>query len=262
MPRIQWNGAGKNFYESGIDRGVLYPDIVSGVPWNGLTAVNEHPSGGSAQGYYLDGVKYENVPAAEEFEATIEAYTYPDEFAECDGSARVHSGLLATQQPRKPFGFTYRTKVGNELTGDYGYKIHIVYGALASPSERNYNTLGDSVDALEFSWDITTLPPAMTGVKPTAHFEIDTRTSSPSAVSDIEDILYGTEESDARLPTITEIIEVFDTYAILSVIDNGDGTYTIDGPDEAISFPTADTVEITWPSVVAIDATTYSISSL
>jgi hypothetical protein len=262
VPRIKWNEPGQNFYEAGVDRGVLYPAIGDGVPWNGLTAVNERPSGGAPQAYYIDGIKYENVAGAEEYEATIQAYTYPDEFAECDGSARLHSGFYATQQPRKRFGFTYRTKVGNELTGEYGYKIHLVYGALAAPSDRDYGTLGDSVEALEFSWDITTLPPATTLVKPTAHFEIDTRSTNPSAVTDVENILYGSEIESPRLPTLDEIITIFDTYAILSVTDNLDGTFTISGPDEAITFPTADTVQITWPSVVAIDASTYSISSL
>lgn len=262
MPRLVWNLPGKNLYETGLDRGVLYPSIGSGVAWNGLTAVNVRPSGGKAQGYYLDGAKYLNVAAPEEFEATIEAYTYPDEFAECDGTARVHSGFYATQQARKQFGFSYRTKVGNEQNAEYGYKIHIVYNALAAPSDRDYETLDDDVEAMEFSWQITTLPPTMTGVRPTAHVEIDTRFSNPSAVSDIENILYGSEEDEARLPTFAELVAVFDTYAILSVTNNGDGTYTIDGPDEAISFPTADTVQITWPSVVAVDADTYSISSL
>jgi len=262
VPRIVWNLPGKNFFETGIDRGVLYPATGSGVPWNGLTAVNERPSGGKAQGYYIDGLKYANVASAEEYEATIEAYTYPDEFAECDGSARVHSGFYATQQVRKQFGLSYRTKVGNEQNSEYGYRIHIVYNALAAPSDKDYGTLDDDVEALEFKWDITTLPGTMTGVKPTAHLVIDSRFTNPSALSDIEDILYGSVEDEPRLPTFAEMVTIFDTYAILSVTDNLDGTYTISGPDEAISFPTADTVEVTWPSVVAIDADTYSISSL
>lgn len=262
MFRLLWDEPGKHFYETGVDRGVLYPIVGDGVAWSGLTGVNVHPSGGKTESYYIDGIKYVGVTGAEEFEATITAYTYPDEFAECDGTARIHSGFYATQQPRKQFGFSYRTQVGNELNSDYGYKIHLVYQALAEPSSKDYSTLGDSPEALEFSWDITTLPPAMTQVKPTSHFEIDTRTSNPAAVSDLEAILYGNEEEVPRLPTITEIIAIFDTYAILSVIDNGDGTFTITGPDDAFAFPGAGLISITWPSVEAIDADTFSISSL
>lgn len=262
MPRLKWNNPGDNVYETGIDRGVLYVPNSDGVPWNGLKAVVERPSGGSARAYYFDGVKYANISSAEEFEATIGAFTYPDEFMLCDGTARVHSGLYATQQPRKSFGLSYRTKIGNDLTDQYGYKIHLIYNALAAPSERNSNTLGGSVETTDFSWDITTRPPAMTGYRRTAHLIVDTRSSNPQAVSDVEDILYGTEEDPPRLPTLAELITVFDAYAILSVTDNGDGTFTVDGPDEAITMLSADVFEITWPSAVPIDAETYNISSL
>lgn len=262
MSRLMWNDAGQRFYETGIDRGVLYPNGADGVAWNGLTSVAVHPSGGSARSYYMDGVKYLNIPSSEEYVATIKAYTYPDEFAQCDGTTRVHSGLFITQQARKSFGFSYRTKVGTDLDGDSGYKIHIVYNALAEPSDKTYNSIGDSIEPIDFSWEITTLPPEMTGYKRSAHLEIDTRSSNPSALLDVENILYGTEENEARLPTLTELIEVFDVYAILSVTDHGDGTFTVSGPDEAIVMLDASTFEITWPSATPIDADTFSISSL
>lgn len=262
MPRLMWNDSGQRLYEVGIDRGVLYPNGQDGVAWNGLTSVVVHPSGGAPRAYYMDGVKYLNIASAEEYIATINAFTYPDEFAECDGITRVHSGLFATQQARNSFGFSFRTKIGTDLDSDYGYKIHIVYNALATPSERSYNTIGDSLDTVDFSWDITTLPPEMTGYKRTAHLEIDTRSSNPSAVVDVENILYGTEENAPRLPTLAELIAVFDLYAILSVTDNGDGTFTVDGPDDAITMLDASTFQITWPSAVPIDADTFTISSL
>lgn len=261
MPRLTWGASGERYYETGIDRGVLYPNGDPGVAWNGLTSVVEHPSGGSQRAYYLDGMKYLNLSEPEEFEATINAFTYPAEFGPCDGTSRVHSGMFATQQPRKTFGLSYRTKVGNELNEDLGYKIHIVYNALAAPSQRSYQTLGKS-SATDFSWDITTKPAMMSGYKQTAHLELDTRLANPGAISEIEDILYGTEAYAPRLPTLAELIVVFDAYAILSVTDNGDGSFTVTGPDSAIVMLDSTTFEITWPSAVYIDSESYNISSL
>ncbi len=262
MPRITWDDPSRRLYEIGIDRGVLYPPNSNGVPWNGLTSVKVNPSGGTQQGYYLDGVKYLNVATPEEFEGTITAFTYPDEFAVCDGTARVHSGMFVTQQQRKSFGFSYRTRVGNDLDSNYGYKIHIVYNALAAPSDKSFDTLGGSVDPIDFSWNITTKPAVMSGVKPGAHVEIDTRSANPAAISDVEDILYGTEAQAAILPTLAQLMEIFETYAVLSVTDNGDGTFTVNGPDDAITMLDASTFQITWDSAIPIDADTYSLSSL
>lgn len=262
MSRITWDDPGKRFYEVGVDRGVLYPPGGAGVPWNGLKAVKVRPSGGTPKGYYLDGIKYLNASSPEDFEATITAFTYPDEFAQCDGTIRVHSGLFVTEQPRKEFGLSYRTKIGSDLDPSYGYKIHIVYNVLAAPSQKAFETIGGSVDPLDFEWDITTRPPTMAGVKRTAHVEIDTRSANPAAISDVEDVLYGTDAVAAALPTLAELIDIFETYAILSVIDHGDGTFTVTGPDDAITFPTADTFQITWPSAVPIDADTFTLSSL
>ena len=262
MARITWDDPGRRIYETGIDRGVLYPPGGSGVPWNGLTSVRIRPSGGDPQGYYLDGTKYLNVASPEEFAATITAFTYPDEFAVCDGTARVHSGLFITEQPRKPFGFSYRTRIGNDLDNNYGYKIHIVYNALAAPSDKDFETKGSSADPTDFSWDITTKPPAFTGFRRSAHVEIDTRSANPSAISDLEDFLYGTEIQAASLPTLSQLVDIFEAYAILTVVDNGDGTFTVTGPDDAITMLDADTFQINWPSAVPIDADTYTLSSL
>lgn len=263
MTRLSWAAVGERFYEIGVDRGVLYVDNQEGVAWTGLTSVVEHPSGGSPRPFYIDGVKYLNLPSSEEFEATINAFTYPDEFASCDGTARFHRGLFITQQPRKSFGLSYRTKVGNDLAGtDYGYKIHIVYNALAAPSQRANNTISDSTNPSDFSWDITTRPPAMTGYKQTAHVMVDSRSTNPATISAIEDILYGTDSNSARIPTLTELIDVFETYATLTVTDNGDGTFTVAGPVEAIQMLDVTTFRITWPSAVVVDANSYTISSL
>lgn len=262
MARLTWDSIGGRLYQRGVDRGVLYPKVGDGVAWSGLTSVDVHPSGGTAKAYYIDGRKYLIVPSPEEFVASIKAYTYPEEFLDSDGTGRVHSGLFITQQRRVPFGFSYRTMIGNDITEEYGYKIHLVYNAVAEPSNRSNNTIGSSGDALEFSWEITAVPTETPGYKPAAHFEIDTRSSNPSAVADVEAILYGTTENAPRLPTLAELIEVFDTYAVFSVTDSGGGAVTLDGPDDAFVFPDADTVQVTWPSIIVVDDDTYSMSSL
>lgn len=210
MPRLTWSAVGERFYETGVDRGVLYVNGIYGVAWTGLTSVAESPSGGEARPYYIDGVKFLNISSAEEFEATINAFYRPLEFGPCDGTASIQNGLFVTQQPRKSFGLSYRTKLGNDVDGsDHAYKIHLVYNALAAPSERSNNTLGDSADPSVFSWAITTLPPSITGFKPTAHLVIDSRSTDPSVLSNVEDILYGNEANTAHLPSPDELIAIF-----------------------------------------------------
>jgi hypothetical protein len=207
MTRLIWGADGERFFEAGVDRGVLYLHGIPGVPWNGLKAVSEAPSGGSPEPYYIDGMKYANVATAEEFNATLEAYSSPVEFAACDGSLQLAAGLFATQQPRKPFGLTYRTTVGNDLSGlSGGHKIHLVYNALASPSGRSNNSLTQSIDPLSLSWSISTKPPVATGYKATAHLVIETRELDPSVLLELEDALYGNLATTASLPTQAEII--------------------------------------------------------
>ena len=209
MTQLTWGGYGERFYEVGIDRGVLYIPAQAGVAWNGLISVSENPSGGEAKPYYLDGLKYLNIAAAEEFVATLSAYSHPAQFGPCDGSKSVHNGLFVTQQPRISFGLSYRTKVGSNASADHGYKIHLVYNALVAPSQRPYRTLSDSADPTTLSWNLTTKPPSITGYKPTAHLVIDTRTTSAEVLAEIEALLYGTEEDDATLPTPDEVIAIF-----------------------------------------------------
>lgn len=263
MTMLTWNNLGTKYYEIGVDRGVLFIDTNPGVAWSGLISVVEHPTGGDPDPYYMDGVKYLNVAAVEEFAATINAFTYPKAFDVCDGTVENHSGLFITNQPRKSFSFSYRTKVGNDLAGsEFAYKIHIVYNALAAPTQSSYETLGESINVSQFSWDITTRPPLMPGYKPTAHIVIDSRYTNPGTVAAVEAIIYGSDAHVARLPTLAELITIFEDNTILNVVDNGDGTFTVTGPDTAITMLDATTFQIAWPSAVFIDDDSYTISSL
>ena len=210
MSKIVWDQTGERLYETGVNHGVLYIPISGvyskGVAWNGLTAVTESPSGAEATALYADDIKYLNLMSNEEFGCTIEAYTYPDEFAVCDGSASLAKGVNIGQQPRKTFGLCYRTTLGNDTDGnDYGYKLHMVYGCLAAPSEKAFSTINDSPEAITFSWEVSTTPVNVAGHKPTAHLEIDSTKADPVKLAALEEILYGGAETEARLPLPDEI---------------------------------------------------------
>lgn len=217
MPKLTWDQSGQRFYETGVDHGVLYlPNETgvydTGVAWNGLTSVSEAPSGAEANPQYADNIKYLNLTSAEEFGATLEAFTYPVEFAECDGTASPAPGVTIGQQPRKSFGLSYRTKVGNDLDGvSHGYKLHLVYSAMAAPSEKAYNTINDSPEAITFSWELTTTPVAVTGHEPTAVIVVDSRDATPTQMAALEALLYGDETEDASLPTPDEVITLMTT---------------------------------------------------
>jgi hypothetical protein len=216
MTQITWDNVGERFYETGVDHGVLYlPDPTTGqyeqgVPWNGLTTVTETPAGADSNKQYADNTVYVNLLAAETFGGTIEAFTYPDEFAECDGSATPVTGVAIGQQGRRPFGLSYRTQIGNDLEGnEHGYKLHLVYGAQASPSERAYATINDSPSPIAFSWGFDTTPAPVTDHKPTSLLTIDSTTVDADAMAALEDILYGTDADDPRLPLPDEVIAIF-----------------------------------------------------
>ena len=260
MARLEWGVPGTHLYETGIDRGVLYVNGFSGVVWPGLTSVEMNPTGGGAKSYYLDGNKYLIVSAAEEFGATINAFTYPDLFAQCDGTAEVRSGLRLTQQRRKSFGFSYRTLVGSDLAEDLGYKIHIVYNALAEPTQRSYSSASESIEPVDFSWNIVTRPPVIAGHKRTAHVEIDSRTTDSQVLNLVENALYGDEENMARLPSFSELIAMYDAYFVFTLTDNGDRTFTISGPDDAIEKLEDIYLQFDWSTVVPVDENTYTIS--
>lgn len=220
MSRITWDNVGERYYETGVKQGVLYPiqeggAYSKGVAWNGLTAVTESPSGAEATPLYADDIKYLNLMSNEEFGCTIEAYTYPDEFAECDGSAALATGVMIGQQKRKTFGLCYRTSLGNDVDGsDYGYKLHLVYGCLAAPSEKAYATINDSPEAITFSWEVSTTPVNVTGFKPTSQITIDSTKVDKSKLTALEDILYGKDgepASEPRLPLPDEVAELMRT---------------------------------------------------
>lgn len=214
MSKLVWDQTGERFYETGVKNGVLYVQsngaYPKGVAWNGLTAVTESPSGAEASPLYADDIKYLNLLSNEEFGATIEAYTYPDEFAECDGSASLAEGVFIGQQKRSAFGLCYRTTLGNDVDGnDHGYKLHIIYGALAAPSEKAYATINDSPEAITFSWEVTTTPVNVAGHKPTASITIDSTKVDAAKLKALEDKLYGTESEEASLPLPDDIATMF-----------------------------------------------------
>ena len=214
MSKIVWDQTGERLYETGVDHGVLYPVQVDGsyskgVAWNGLTGITESPSGAEATPLFADNIKYLNLVSAEDFGCTIEAFTYPDEFAECDGSAALVAGVTIGQQNRKTFGLCYRTIVGNDVDSNgYGYKLHLIYGCLAAPSEKSYATVNDSPEAITFSWEVSATPVNVTGHKPTACLTIDSTKVDPAKMKAIEDALYGTASAEAGLLMPDEIVAI------------------------------------------------------
>ena len=213
MSKLVWDTTGERYYETGVKNGVLYVQTggayPNGVAWNGLTAVTESPSGAEATPLYADDIKYLNLMSNEEFSCTIEAYTYPDEFMECDGSATLVEGVMLGQQTRSTFGLCYRTSLGNDTEGvDHGYKLHLIYGCLASPSEKAYSTINDSPEAITFSWEVNTTPVEVTGHKPTSCITIDSTKVDPGKLAALEKVLYGDTEAEPRLPLPNEITSI------------------------------------------------------
>lgn len=213
MSKLKWDEVGSRKYETGVSKGVLYKQdstgkYPKGVVWNGLTGVTESPSGADATDFWADNIKYASVRAAETFGATVEAYTYPDDFEECDGSASIAEGVKIGQQARKPFGLCYRTEVGTDTDPTAGYLIHIIYGATASPSQRAYATINDSPDAITFSWELSTTPVNVEGYKPTANLIIDSTKLEETKLKALEAVLYGGESTEASLPLPAEILKL------------------------------------------------------
>ena len=217
MSKIVWDAIGEHTFETGVRNGVLYLKDAegaysNGVAWNGLTSISESPEGAEPTDLYADDIKYLTLMSAENFKATIEAYTYPVEFEECDGSATIAKGVVIGQQPRKPFGLCYRTAIGNDTDGnEHGYKLHIVYGCQASPSEKQYSTINDSPEAITFSWEVSTTPVNVTGKKPTATLIIDSTKTDKTKLTALEASLYGAEETERRLPLPDEIATLMTT---------------------------------------------------
>ena len=261
MTRIIWDAVGSRKYETGIDRGVLYVGVQPGVPWNGLTSIAENAqgAGGTTKAFYVDGEKYLNLASREEYQATLTAYTYPEEFEQCNGVVAVRTGLFVTKQKRVSFGLSYRTMIGNDISNTYGYKLHLVYDVLASPANKSYKTMDDKFQLDDFSWVLTTTASVMTGYRRTAHLVIDSTLVEPSVLSGIEDILYGNSAYSARLPTLAELTDLIDTGNTLVVVDNGDGTYTMTAPLDDLTMLDTQVWQLTWPTVAFIDANTYTV---
>lgn len=213
MSKLKWDQTGERLYETGVSKGVLYPyannAYANGVAWNGLINVSESPEGAEATPLYADNIKYLNLMSAEEFKATIEAYTYPDEFAACNGEASLEEGVSIGQQKRSQFGLSYQTKIGNDVNSELGYKIHLIYGALAAPSEKAYATINDSPEAITFSWEISTTPVEVPGFKPTASLVIDSTKVDPTKLAEFEKKIYGDETTEATLPLPSEVATLF-----------------------------------------------------
>lgn len=265
MSKILWDQVGERRYETGVDHGVLYlPDdsgaYSEGYAWNGLTTVTESPSGAEATPQYADNIKYLNLISREEFGGTIEAFTYPDEFALCDGTG-LSNGVRVGQQHRKSFGLSYRTLLGNDQDGtDYGYKLHLVYNALAAPSEKAYGTVNDSPEAIAFSWALTTTPVDVPGFEPSAILTIPSRDVDADALSSLEDILYGTAGTDPRLPMPAEVLDLF-TGTVTEVTPTAPtfnaGTNTITVPAVAgVEYRNAETGELLAAGPVVITENT------
>lgn len=267
--KLVWDAVGARRFETGVDHGVLYiPDVVGayvdGVAWNGLTTVTESPSGAEPNAQYADNMKYLNLISAEEFSATVEAFTYPDEFAEFNGEAVPTPGVTVGQQRRRSFGLSYRTRIGNDLEGDdLGYKLHLVYGCQATPSEKAYTTVNDSPEAINFSWELSTTPVNVTGLKPSATLTIDSTKVDPDALAALEDTLYGVEGVDPRLPLPDEVIALFEgtiTEVELAAPAFNAGTNTITIPATAgITYFINGVAQVAGPVVITEDTTVVAV---
>lgn len=260
MSKLSWDTSGTHYYEIGVDRGVLYITGSPGVAWNGLISVNETPEGGDVESVYHDGVMVRQSPRFEDYHASISAYQRPVEFGPCEGIATGLNGMFVTQQRKVPFGMSYRTIVGNDIDGNaHGYKIHLIYNAMVKPSQRSYRTLDGSVNPAPYLYDVSAIPALVDGYRSTAHLIIDSLTSPPDLLSDLEDILYGTDDDDPRLPTPEEVFVL--GYGFI-VIDHGDGTFTVKASDSMLTMLDADTFQIDSPTAIFLSSDTYTLSSI
>lgn len=261
MTVLVWDEVGERTYQTGVDHGVLYLNDGTAVPWNGLTGVEED-SGVEVKPYYLEGVKYLQNFVPGDFEAKLKAFTYPEEFDRVNGVSSISPGFDIYEQPVDSFNLAYRTKIGNDSSPDYGYKIHILYDVIANPDSVSYNTMADSVDPIEFGWSLTGTPQKLIGFRPTVHISIDSTQTPPEVMQLLEDQLYGTESSDPRLPPMSEIAGYFGYLASLIIVDHGDGTWSaIDATDGYIAMIDDTTFQINNANATYLDDVTYEISS-
>lgn len=263
MTRLKWDAPGERIYEYGVDRCVLYTKSGKTAPWNGIKNIDQNPTGAEVSTFYIDGEKVNQSIENEEFEAVITAFTAPKEFDECDGTVDLGKGLFVDAQPRSMFDLSWRTMIGNDVDGpDGGYKLHLLYNCLATPSPKKNETVGQDITPQDFVWNVSTFPITFPGQKASAHYVIDTRGMDKFILRRIEDILYGTAFTAPRMPTAKELKEFFRTAVTVTITDNGDGTWTASGPDEVIKYLTATEFQITWGSAKFLDAFTYTLQTL
>lgn len=263
MTALIWDQAGTRYYERGVERGVLYLEDGSGIPWSGLISVNENSPSNGGTSIYFDGVKYGDLLELNDFSGSLKAYTYPDEFLDFEGILEVGNGLFVSNQQPKRFNLSYRTRIdSDEENQGTMYKIHILYNLLAVPVSKMYQTLSDNSTPIEFEWTITAIPSEVSGFRPTAHVVFDTREMEPRLLSDIETTLYGDAFNDAKLPPISTLVSFVGGWVIIRITDNLDGTWTAEGPDDLISMLDSTTFQIIQANAVYLDANTYMISNL
>lgn len=261
MPQLSWDQVGKRFYEAGVDRGVLYVAGSPGVAWNGLVSVEENRSGEKPTPYYLDGVLQFHAPSVSDFSATMKAFTFPDEFLPFDGIADATHGMYLDNQTPGTFGLSYRTRMGNDLAGlDYGYKLHLLYNLSATPTDKAYETLSSETAPVEFEWDIVGAPETVPGFRPTAHAIFDSTKMDGYLLREIEDQLYGTSTTAAAMPPLADIYSMVFNWELFTVVDNGDGTFSVTGPEELISV-SGHTFYITGADAEMINPGAYHIST-
>jgi hypothetical protein len=239
VTRLRWAVPGSRRYETGVDHGVLYPINEPGVAWSGLISVTESPTGGDPNPFYMDGIKYQNRARPEEYAATLEAYTYPPQFAKCDGTVALVPGLYVAHQRRRPFHLSYRTLIGTDVKHDYGYRIHLVYNVLASPSERNNTTLGEDPEAITFKWSLSTTPMSILGAKPTAHIILDSNELEPAILMMLEDKLYGSDSDQPSMPSLEELKAILldnQPEEPFTVTLLGNGVFQVSGSDRAVKM--------------------------
>jgi hypothetical protein len=257
MTKLSWDDIGSRFYESGVDRGVLYPKVGPGVSWSGIVSINEATDESSQSITYIDGQKAHTQLQLGVYLAELSAFTYPVEFEDYDG----YSDLQIRSQTPKTFNLAYCTRSSNDLN-DNNYKIHLVYNALAKPTSRDHLSIDGLSSAEEFTWSISTTPNPVPDAKPASHFVIDTAKAYLTSVALVEDVLYGTDTTEPKFPTVIELLKIFEDTAILKITDYGDGTWSAEGPSSIIQMLDATTFQIDWPSANYIDSTSYSIKSL
>lgn len=261
MAELVWDATGVRRYETGVDRGVLYPHDGPAVVWNGLTSMEEETDT-ELTSYYLDGVKFLQNLAPGEFSGKLSAFTYPDELDRLLGIVEVAPGLSFHEQPPKSFDLSYRTRIGNDVDAEAGYRIHILYNILAEPDSADFNSFSDKAEAVEFSWSLTGTPPLIGGYRPTVLVTIDSTKTNPDVLSAIEDIIYGSDEAQPRMPSVSELKELFNALGALIITDNGDGTWTAtDLANDYITMDSATEFTITGADADFLDATTYEITT-